>query len=213
MTGSSPISAWSWASPARTLAAHAILVTGLAGLLAGSCSMALGEWLSVNTARELAQRQIDTEADELEQVPEEEEEELALIYQAKGLPEALAKTLAEQLIANKNTALDTLVREELGIDPDELGGSAWAAAATSFLLFCVGAIFPVAPYFALAGMPPVIASLIASSVALVSDRRRHLAVHRPRGVFFGSAPAGWSGLAAAGVTFGVGQLIGVAIAG
>ena len=100
------------------MAAHAILVTGLAGLLAGSCSMALGEWLSVNTARELAQRQIDTEADELEQVPEEEEEELALIYQAKGLPEELAKTLAKQLIANKKTALDTLVREELGIDPD-----------------------------------------------------------------------------------------------
>src|SRR5271165_264869 len=76
------------------LASHAILVTGLAGLLAGSCSMALGEWLSVNTARESAQRQIATEADELEQVPEEEEEELALIYQAKGLPEELAKTLA-----------------------------------------------------------------------------------------------------------------------
>ena len=89
--------------------------------------MALGEWLSVNTARESAQRQIDAEADELEQVPEEEQEELALIYQAKGLPEELAKTLAEQLIANKKTALDTLTREELGIDPEELGGSAWVA--------------------------------------------------------------------------------------
>ena len=76
------------------LAPRTILVTGLAGLLAGSCSMALGEWLSVNTARESAQRQIDTEAAELEQVPEEEQEELALIYQAKGLPEELAKTLA-----------------------------------------------------------------------------------------------------------------------
>ena len=122
------------------LAPHAILVTGLAGLLAGACSMALGEWLSVSTTRESYQRQIKTEADELEQMPEEEEEELALIYQAKGLPMDQAKALAQRLIANKETALDTLVREELGIDPEELGGSAWAAAGTSFLLFAVGAI-------------------------------------------------------------------------
>src|SRR5215469_13884770 len=148
------------------LASHAILVTGLAGLLAGACSMALGEWLSVSTTRESYQRQIKTEADELEQVPEEEEEELALIYQAKGLPEEQAKVLAQRLIANKETALDTLVREELGIDPEELGGSAWAAAGTSFLLFAVGAIFPVAPYFVLAGLPAAIASLAASGVAL-----------------------------------------------
>ena len=172
------------------LAPRTILVTGLAGLLAGSCSMALGEWLSVNTARESAQRQIDTEAAELEQVPEEEQEELALIYQAKGLPEALAKTLAEQLIGNKKTALDTLVREELGIDPDELGGSAWAAAATSFMLFSVGAIFPVAPFFALSGMPAVIASLIASSVALLLiGAGTALFTGRGDG-FFGSAAAG-----------------------
>jgi len=148
------------------LAGHTILVTGLAGLIAGSCSMALGEWLSVNTARESAQRQIATEADELEQVPEEEKEELSLIYQAKGLPEDLAKSLAGQLITHKKTALDTLVREELGIDPEELGGSPWAAASTSFLLFAVGAIFPVAPYFGLEGMPAIIASLVASGLAL-----------------------------------------------
>src|SRR5215831_9471949 len=148
------------------LAPHAILVTGLAGLLAGAFSMALGEWLSVNTARESAQRQIATEAEELEQVPDEEKEELSLIYQAKGLPEDLAKALAERLIANKSTALDTLVREELGIDPDELGGSPWGAAAASFALFALGAIFPVAPYFALAGGAAVVASLAASGVAL-----------------------------------------------
>src|SRR5438128_4508099 len=101
------------------LSSHAILATGLAGLLAGASSMALGEWLSVSTTRESYQRQIRTEADELDQVPEEEQEELALIYQAKGLPEDQAKALAQRLIANKETALDTLVREELGIDPDE----------------------------------------------------------------------------------------------
>ena len=194
------------------MAAHAILVTGLAGLLAGSCSMALGEWLSVNTARESAQRQIDTEADELEQVPEEEEEELALIYQAKGLPEDLAKTLAKQLISNKKTALDTLVREELGIDPNELGGSAWVAAGTSFLLFAVGAIFPVAPYFTLAGIPALIASLAASGVALFLIGAG-TSLFTGRNLLFSGVRQLLVGLAAAGVTFGIGRLIGVAVTG
>jgi VIT1/CCC1 family predicted Fe2+/Mn2+ transporter len=194
------------------MAPHAILVTGLAGLLAGSCSMALGEWLSVNTARESAQRQIDTEADELEQVPGEEEAELVLIYQAKGLPEELAQSLAKQLIANKKTALDTLVREELGIDPDELGGSAWAAAGTSFMLFAIGAIFPVAPYLALAGTPALIASLAASGAALFLIGAG-TTLFTGRGIWFSGLRQLAIGLAAAGVTFGVGRLIGVAVAG
>ncbi|MBV8738567.1 MAG: VIT1/CCC1 transporter family protein [Alphaproteobacteria bacterium] len=194
------------------LAPHAILVTGIAGLLAGSCSMALGEWLSVNTARESAQRQINTEADELEQVPEEEEEELALIYQAKGLPEELARTLAKQLIANKKTALDTLVREELGVDPEELGGSAWAASGTSFMLFAIGAIFPVAPYFGFGGMPALAASLAASSAALFL-LGAGTSLFTGRSVWFSGARQLVVGLAAAGITFGVGRLIGVAVAG
>ena len=194
------------------LAPHAILVTGLAGLLAGAFSMALGEWLSVNTARESAQRQIATEADELEQVPDEEKEELALIYQAKGLPEDLAKALAERLIANKKTALDTLVREELGIDPDELGGSPWGAAAASFALFALGAIFPVAPYFALAGGAAVIASLAASGVALFLIGAG-TTLFTGREVWFSGLRQLLVGFAAAGVTFGVGKLIGVAVTG
>jgi vacuolar iron transporter family protein len=194
------------------LAAHAILITGLAGLLAGACSMALGEWLSVNTARESAQRQIATEADELEQIPEEEKEELSLIYQAKGLPEDLAKSLAERLIANKKTALDTLVREELGIDPDELGGSAWTAGGTSFLLFSLGAIFPVAPYFALTGVQAVIASLAASGTALfLIGAGTTLFTGRP--VWFSGVRQLLVGFAAAAVTFGLGNLIGVAVTG
>jgi VIT1/CCC1 family predicted Fe2+/Mn2+ transporter len=194
------------------LAPHAILITGLAGLLAGACSMALGEWLSVNTARESAQRQIATEADELEQIPEEEKEELSLIYQAKGLPEDMAKSLAERLIANKKTALDTLVREELGIDPDELGGSAWTAGGTSFLLFSLGAIFPVAPYFAVAGMPAVIASLAASGIALFLIGAG-TTLFTGRGVLPSGVRQLLVGFAAAGVTFGVGKLIGVAVTG
>ena len=194
------------------LAPHAILVTGLAGLLAGACSMALGEWLSVSATRESYQRQIRTEADELEQVPEEEQEELALIYQAKGVPEEQARVLAQQLISNKETALDTLVREELGIDPEEFGGSAWAAAATSFLLFAVGAIFPVAPYFVLTGLPAVIASLAASGVALFLIGAG-TTLFTGLGVWFSGLRQLLIGFAAAGVTYGIGKLIGVAITG
>src|SRR5438876_11776603 len=121
-----------------------ILLTGLAGLIAGACSMALGECLSVTNARELATTQISEEAEELEQTPQAEQHELALIYQAKGLPKREAERIAAELMRNKKAALDTLVREELGIDPGELGGSAPAAAVTSFALFAAGAVCPVA---------------------------------------------------------------------
>jgi vacuolar iron transporter family protein len=194
------------------MAPHAILISGLAGLLAGSCSMALGEWLSVNTARESAKRQIDTEAAELDQVPEEEQEELALIYQAKGLPEDLAKTLSAQLIANKKTALDTLVREELGIDPGELGGSAWVAGGTSFLLFALGAVFPVGPYFVLAGTPALIVSLTASGAALCLIGAG-TTLFTGRSVWFSATRQLLVGLAAAGITYGLGRLIGAAVTG
>lgn len=174
--------------------------------------MAMGEWVSVSTSRESYQRQIATEAEELEQVPEEEEEELALIYQAKGLPEEQARVLAKRLISNKATALDTLAREELGIDPDELGGSAWAAAGTSFVLFALGAIFPVAPYFALAGLPAVLVSLAASGTALFLIGAG-TTLFTGLGVWVSGARQLLVGFAAAGVTFGIGRLIGVAVAG
>ena len=190
---------------------HTILVTGLAGLLAGACSMAMGEWLSVNTSRESYQRQIDAEAMELEHFPDEEKEELALIYQAKGLPEDQAKALAERLIANKKTALDTLVREELGIDPDELGGSAWAAGASSFVLFSVGAIVPVAPFFLLTGLHAVIGSLAFSGLALFLIGAG-TTLFTGRGVVFSGLRQLAVGLAAAGITYGIGHLIGVTVA-
>jgi len=192
--------------------AHTILLTGVAGLVAGSCSMAMGEWLSVNSARELNQRQIATEAAELEQSPEEEKEELVLIYQAKGLPEAQAKALADRLLSNKETALDTLVREELGIDPDSLGGSAWTAAAASFCLFAFGAIFPVAPYLFLSGWPAVFASLALSGVVLAAIGAG-TSLFTGRGFFFSAARQVLIGYTAAAVTFGIGRLVGVSLSG
>lgn len=192
-------------------APQAVLVTGLAGLLAGACSMAMGEWLSVNSAREFAQAQIATEADELREFPDEEQQELALIYQAKGLSESQAKLLAERLITDKDTALDTLAREELGIDPEELGGSAWTAAAASFLLFALGAIFPVIPFFLASGANAIMASLALSALVMFAIGAG-ATLFTGRGVLFSGIRQLAIGLCAAGVTFGIGRLIGVAIA-
>src|SRR5579862_1470132 len=112
-----------------------VLLTGLAGLVAGACSMGLGEWLSVTNARELASREIAREAEEIERTPAAEQRELALIYQAKGVTKPDAERIATDLMGNREAALDTLVREELGLDPKDLGGNPWSAAATSFALF------------------------------------------------------------------------------
>jgi vacuolar iron transporter family protein len=187
-----------------------ILMTGLAGLIAGACSMAMGEWLSVNSAREMTQRQIDIEAAELEAVPEMEKEELTLIYQANGLDEESARAVAEKLFAIKGAALDTLSREELGIDPDELGGSAWTAAVSSFGLFAIGAIFPVAPFIYTSGHKALLLSLLFSGVALFLIGAVTSAF-TGRSLAFSAARQLVIGFAAATITFGVGRLIGVTI--
>jgi len=192
--------------------ARNILLTGIAGLVAGACSMAMGEWLSVTSSRELNQRQIDVEAEELRAVPEEELEEMVLIYQAKGLGETEARALAEKLMANKDTALDTLVREELGIDPEELGGSPWTAAFASFGLFALGAIFPVAPYFWLNGVAALAASLALSGIALALIGTA-TSLFTGRGIFSASLRQLLIGYGAAAITFAIGRLAGVALAG
>lgn len=194
------------------LAQEAILVTGLAGLIAGAGSMAMGEWISVQSSRELSERQLRVEAEEIAAIPDEEREELSLIYQAKGLPEAQARAIAARFMADEETALDVMAREELGIDPDTLGGSAWEAAITSFLLFALGAIVPVLPFLFLAGIRAAVTSVALSAVALYGiGAAITLFTGRPawrsggRQVLFG--------LAAAAFTYGVGSLIGVAVTG
>jgi vacuolar iron transporter family protein len=189
-----------------------ILLTGLAGLVAGACSMAMGEWLSVNSARELYAQQVQIEADELEQSPAEEREELALIYQAKGLGEEEARSLAARLLGDRKSALDTLVREELGLDPDDLGGSPYVAGITSFGLFSFGAIFPVLPFFFLTGQSAVIASIILAGLALAAigivtsfftGRSAPFSAFRQLAIGYG----------AAAITFGIGRLVGVSLGG
>lgn len=182
----------------------ALLLTALAGMLAGACSMAMGEWISVQSSRELIERQIAVEADELDSLPGEEEEELRLIYRAKGLSDEEAHRLAASVIANKTTALDTLAREELGVNPEDLGGSAWVAAATSFAVFFLGALAPVAPLLFLSGPAAIRGSLAASALAL-------FLIGALISLFTGGHPL-WAGLRqlcigalAAGITYGAGQ--------
>ncbi len=191
-------------------AERTILLAGVAGLIAGACSMAMGEWLSVASSRELYEKQIATEAAELAQSPEEETEELVLIYQAKGLDEAEARALAKRLLSQEGVALETLVREELGIDPKKLGGSAWAAAGTSFVLFSAGAIFPVAPFFLLTGSAAVIASLASSGLALAAVGAG-TSLFTGRGLLFSASRQLSIGYAAALITFGIGRLAGIAL--
>ncbi len=193
-------------------AQHIVLLTGVAGLFAGACSMAMGEWLSVNSARELYAHQMASEAEELKQVPDEEREELVLIYQAKGLDEAEARALATRLMANKDTALDTLVREELGIDPEELGGSAWAAAGWSFCLFAGGAAVPVLPLVFLHGAAATLASIACSVIALAGVGAG-TSLFTGRSALFSAARQVGIGVAAAAVTYGMGMLAGVALTG
>ncbi|HKT96385.1 MAG TPA: VIT1/CCC1 transporter family protein [Paraburkholderia sp.] len=189
---------------------RAILLTGLAGLVAGACSMALGEWLSVTNARELARTQLAKEADELEHTPDAERHELALIYQAKGIDADEARRVAAQIMRDKNEALDTLAREELGIDPKELGGNPWTAAAVSFCLFALGAAFPTAAFLWAHGTAAIVQCVVLSALGLAAV-----------GVFtslFNGRSAAFSafrqiaiGLAAAAFTAGAGHLLGVSV--
>ena len=194
------------------LSSAAILITGLTGLLAGAFSMAIGEWISVESSRELYQRQVRTEADEIRSVPDEEQEELALIYEAKGLPQEEAEQVAERVMADEQTALDTMVREELGLDPSQLGGSPYSAAASSLVLFAIGAVVPLIPYFFVGGTVAVIAAIGGAALALFIIGALITLLTGRNALFSGSRQLVF-GLLAAGVTFGLGILIGTAVSG
>ena len=194
------------------LPGHGVLIIGIAGLLAGASSMALGEWLSVQSSRELYQRQIAIEAEEIANHPEEEQEELALIYQAKGLPQERARELAAHITADKDNLLDTLAREELGIDPKELGGSPWEAAVTSFFLFASGAFIPLFPYIFLQGHIAVILSMSVGALALFLTGAA-ITLMTGKSVWISGLRQVLIGMLAAALVFGVGRLIGVSVGG
>ena len=193
--------------PGRT-----ILITGVAGLLAGSFSMALGEWLSVQSSRELYEHQIRTEAAEIEASPEEEAEELALIYEARGMDQHESEVLARRIMTDPQGALDVMAREELGIDPSQLGGSPWVAAFTSFALFATGALIPVLPFLFAGGATAVMASLSLSALGLFG-LGAGITLFTARPPFRSGLRSVLFGLAAAGGTYAIGRLIGVTVAG
>ena len=188
-----------------------ILLAGVAGLLAGSFSMAAGEYVSMRAQRELFEQQIAMEKQELEMSPKEEEEELSLIYQAKGIPEKEAAILARRIIQNPKTAIDTLAREELGLDPAELG-SPWTAAMSSFFAFVIGAFVPVAPYFLASGVTAWLASGSLSLCALFGVGAL-LSIFTARGPIFSGARMLGIGVLVSAITYTVGWLLGVSAAG
>jgi VIT1/CCC1 family predicted Fe2+/Mn2+ transporter len=173
--------------------------------------MATGEYVSVRAQRELFEQQIAMEQQELEMSPKEEEEELALIYQAKGIPDEQARSLARRIIANPKTAIDTLAREELGLDPNSLG-SPWLAAASSFVAFLLGASVPVVPYLFTSGTAAWASSAILSLAALFGVGAL-ISIFTARGPVVSGLRMLGIGLVASAITYAAGWLLGVSVAG
>ena len=188
-----------------------ILLSGIAGLLAGAASMAAGEYISVQSQREVLQRQIALERAELAAIPEEEKAELVGIYMSKGIPEADARLIADKVFEDPETALETMVREELGLDPKQLG-SPWSAAGGSFLAFCLGAIIPVIPYLFGGGTVIFMTSFVVSLAALFLVGAL-VSLLTGRSLLFSGFRQVGLGAAAAAITYLVGRVIGVSTGG
>jgi VIT1/CCC1 family predicted Fe2+/Mn2+ transporter len=195
------------ASLAGAIDNSVVLFAGLAGLLAGAFSMAAGEYVSMASQRDLFKREIDLERQELIEKPEEERLELELIYRAKGLSKEQAKAISEQIMSNPETALDTLVREELGLDPDELG-SAWKAAISSFIAFSIGASVVVIPYALFSGLTAFVLAIVMALIGMLVVGGTVGRISG-RGIVFSAGRQVLWGVGAAAVTYLVGSLVGV----
>jgi len=189
--------------------ANVVVLTGIAGMCAGAFAMATGEYVSVRSQRELFEYQIGLERDELAEYPEAEAQELALIYTAKGLPAEEASRLATQIVADPEHALDTLAREELGLNPDELG-SPWGAAISSFLSFAAGALLPLAPFMIAPGPRALPVAIGVTAVALFSVGAL-LSLFTGRGALRSGGRMLALGALAGGMTFAIGRLAGVTL--
>jgi len=186
-----------------------VILAGVAGLVAGAFSMASGEWISIRSQRELYENELRIEREELRAFPQEEREELEMIYRAKGIAPEAARSLVDNIMRRSDVALDTLAREELGLDPNQLGSPA-IAAVSSFVAFAVGAAIPLIPFLVGSGTAPTIAAAIISVLAL-------FAAGAATSIFTGRH-AGRAGLrmaligaAVAAVTFSVGKVVGTTL--
>jgi VIT1/CCC1 family predicted Fe2+/Mn2+ transporter len=187
-----------------------IVLAGIAGLLAGAFSMGAGEYISMQSQRELFERQIELQREKMRFRPLDEREEIAALYRAKGLADHEAELVAERLMQDPDKALDTKIREELGLDPDELG-SPWAAAIYSFLAFSLGAVIPLGPFLLLAGLPAMALSFVLAlgSLFIVGAL---VSLLTGRGLLFSGLRQVLIGGAAAVVTYLVGSMLGVSVA-
>ena len=186
-----------------------ILLTGIAGLLAGAFSMAAGEFISMLSQKEMFQHQIAQERDELERYPKEEAEELALIYEARGVPLDEARDLATHIVSDPEKALDVLAREELGLNPDELG-SPPKAAISSFVTFSVGASVPLVPYLLGYDKEGIVIAGILAGIALFAVGSA-LSLFSGRSAFLGGGRMLLVGSIAAAATYFIGSLLGANI--
>jgi vacuolar iron transporter family protein len=187
---------------------HTVVITGLAGLVAGACSMAVGEFTSVSSQAELMAAEIAVERRELKRNPAGEEQELAHIFERKGISPTLAGEVARELSANHEEAWRTHVREELGVDPDDLP-SPWVAAGASFLSFAVGALLPLLPF--LLGATTVLPALLVAVFALFGTGGV-IARLTARPIWFGGGRQLLLGALSAAVTYSVGVLVGTGLA-
>ncbi len=192
------------------LATQDILLAGIAGLMAGAISMAMGEWVSVQSAREMYELQLDEERVELATLPDYERRELIDIFVERGIDPETATVAAESVLADPEKALETMAREELGFDPDEMGGSPFQAAAASFSFFLVGATPPVLPFAFLDRAPAIYLSLVLSSIMLFAIGALTSRFTK-RGPMFAGFRQLAVGLAAAGVTYAIGSVFNVAV--
>ncbi len=193
------------------IGSEAVLVAGIGGWLAGAFSMAAGEYISVRGQSEVLQRQIAMERDEVLLDPAEERRELVSIYLAKGLSEELAEQVASELSKKPEALIDTMIREELGLDPEQLGDP-WKAATSSFMAFTLGALIPLVPfllwhaagwnvdYWAL--VTGVVASLVALAVAGLFT-----SLVTSRNPLYTAGRSVFVGILAAGVTFAIGSVL------
>jgi VIT1/CCC1 family predicted Fe2+/Mn2+ transporter len=183
-----------------------VVTTGIAGLLAGALSMAAGEYVSMRSQREMYEYQIGLEREELAEYPEEEAEELALIYNARGLELDQARNLSRQLLKDPEQALVTLSREELGLNPDDLG-SPWGAAISSFLSFAAGAVLPLLPF--LLGTRQTLAMVIGISAAALFAVGMIISLFTGRSAWLSGLRMVLIGATAGAIAWSIGHLLGV----
>lgn len=191
---------------------NAVLLTGMAGLLAGALSMAMGEWISVKSSQELYESQMDLEMAELEINPDGEEQELALIYRSKGIPKEQAAIMAKQIVSDPTKAHEVLIREELGFNPEDIQGSAMEAALSSFFLFAIGAIIPVIPFFFSYSISTIWISCVLSAIGLFAIGAS-ITLFTGKSIWLSGGRQLLFGLAAAGISYGIGHYLGVSLNG